>query len=181
MTRSLLILFLSISSLFAGENLANRYYVSDVLLKAFGDKGHDIVYDNIMKNGQIFGGSCDFYEQVRVGEKEFANPEDRNCLKGKQEYGYKDRNEYSKFRESLILQSCNALIKCPECYQHLLDKIAKAEGPVQSILSQFFWNDRVITELLPQYQKVYDRYFFKSKKVKMTVLNACIDPRWQKI
>jgi hypothetical protein len=162
---------------------ADRYYVKDVLLKNFGSKSEKIIEENILFNGQIFGGSCDFYEQIRASAKVYLNPSDRNCFKGKQEYAYKDAMDYNKQRQAFIVKACNAIVSCADClnYFKVTNNLNINKNFVHDVLSSFYWNELLVKQLEVDYQKIFDRYFFESKKVKMLIFNVCIDPLWQKI
>ena len=47
--------------------LADRYYIKSVLLEVFGKQADAIIEKHIFQQGQIFGGACDEYEQIRIG------------------------------------------------------------------------------------------------------------------
>lgn len=165
----------------SAERFADRYYVTNVLVNNFGEKSKTIVLDNIFKNPELFGGSCDYYEQVRVGPNDYANPPERNCFGGKQEFALPLSVPYSKSRSSLMIKVCNELISCQDCISFFLEKIKynDSKSKVDSVLSAFFWNDQMVQKLKPEFEKIYDRYWFPSKKQRMLIMNACIDHRWQ--
>ncbi|GEM_PF-748220 len=179
------IFFISFSVQARTHVFADRYYISSVLEYVFGPGAKKVITQNVLMNGNVFGGPCDVYEQIRVGKNEFANPENTRCFKGKQEFNYPVHSKPSLMREALMIKTCRALIENEVTFEFAKNRA----GGITSLNSAYV--ERVESLFDPNYRvdearakEILDKandYFFQEKKMKFLLYQSCIYPRWQLI
>lgn len=164
---------------------ADRYYIASTLSELFGPESKSIVTENILKNGNVFGGPCDVYEQIRTGENKFASDESIRCFNGKQEFDYPMRANASLLRESWMIKACTSLVKNTKTFSyfkkhHLVGFNARSE--------QIFEIQRLFDPNAKLNKPLNEYYFNKmktsedsEKKLRMLILEICTYPTWQLI
>jgi len=164
---------------------ADRYYISSVLEYVFGPDAKKIITQNVLMNGNVFGGPCDIYEQIRVGKDQYANPENTRCFKGKQEFNYPVHSKPSLMREALMIKTCRALIENDSTFQFARKKAGDFESIssayIQRIETLFDPNYRIDENRTNEILKKTNEYFFSGKKLKFLFYQSCVYPRWQLI
>lgn len=164
---------------------ADRYYISSTLTELFGPDSKNIVMENILKNGNVFGGPCDVYEQIRTGEKKFASDETIRCFNGKQEFDYPMRVQASLLRESWMIKACTALAQNNKTFNYFkknnLSGFAVTNEKIFEIQQLFDPNAKLNKSLNEFYIKKANSAANADKKMKLLILEICTYPTWQLI
>lgn len=163
---------------------ADRYYITSTLGELFGPESKTILTENILKNGQLFGGPCDVYEQVRVGENKYANKEFSRCFSGKHEFDFPMRVQPSLLRESWMIKACTALVQNKKTFGYFEKSYMSGFKPtVEKIyeLQQAFDPNAKLNKPLNEFYIHKMDSTKADKKLKMLVLELCTYPSWQLI
>ncbi len=184
--KTFLLIFFFVSSVQARTHVfADRYYLSSVLEYVFGPQAKKVITQNILMNGNVFGGPCDVYEQIRVGKNEFANPETTRCFRGKQEFNYPVHAKPSLMREALMIKTCRALVENDHTFQFAKKRAGEFdsinESYVQRIESLFDPNFKIDEVRTNENLKGIKDYYFTEKKLKFLFYQSCVYPKWQLI
>ena len=166
-------------------SFADRYYIYSVLKNIFGQSSQAILRDNILKNGNIFGGPCDIYEQIRVEPEQYLNSEETRCFNGKHEYAYPMRRSPSLLREAWMLKTCNLLIKNKITWNfarsQVNTKISNTEKYLDEVQLLFDPNaekNKEFNKVLLEKVKLIKSI---DKKEKFIFYQNCLFPSWQVI
>ncbi|MGZ3691812.1 MAG: hypothetical protein ACXVAX_09925 [Pseudobdellovibrio sp.] len=162
---------------------ADRYYIASVLEDVFGKAAQPFIRDYVLKNGNIFGGACDIYEQVRVEPEKYLNAESTRCFNGKHEYAYPVRTKPSLLREAWTLKVCNSVVANKDTFAYAKTKIKnpqiETEGylnEVQALFDPNFENNPAFNAtILKKLKKLKS----DDDKIKYILFQNCIYPAWQ--
>ncbi len=92
--------------------LGDRYYLKSVLTNVFGPRSIPYIRENIMANGQVFGGPCDEYEQVRTGLKVFDLADIETACPGEKSGSRLSQiPDESVIRLGYLFRTCDALVR----------------------------------------------------------------------
>ncbi len=172
-----------------GLRLGDRFFVQSVLVEIFGLNAKEITYKFIITPASSFGGPCDIYEQVRIGNNfdSFADKESI-CPGGKFAATLPMIGVPSALRQGYVNQTCEVLTSNQKMVAYTLSRIFeknKIETPKNVTLVrafQFFYPEKtpsgkvleVLMEIGINQPSVENRW----AKV---LLALCIDPSWQVI
>jgi len=121
----------------------DRFFLRSVLMHVFGPSAKPVVSEYIFNNGQVFGGPCDEYEQIRIGPSSFdlANPESF-CPGSKVGSRLSQIPSENVIRLGYMYRTCDELTANPVALAFAVKKIGRvAAAPVEEdffkIIKQF--------------------------------------------
>lgn len=167
------------------HTFADRYYISSVLIDAFGPEAKPIIISNIMKNGNIFGGPCDIYEQIKMGPKNYLNDVMTRCYKGKHEFNFPMHAKPSLLREALMNKTCSELVENSETFKFIRNKLNGMINLDKNLMYQigliFDPNDIPNEKIINYHLEKIKNFYWERTKQKYLIYQVCTYPQWQLI
>lgn len=163
--------------------LGDRFFLSDYLINVFGESISQNVYEIIVKNELTFGGPCDFYEAVKTGINEYADPYSI-CFNGKMSEVVSVVPRSTIMRQAYIKKICAQIVSNEKAMRLFTDEIQSKKGLIdsQSVKKAF--------RIMNPYKRIGEGAVkkidvalsaFKSEQTKAVILafSLCFNPLWQ--
>lgn len=185
------------SSVQISPQMADRFYISNVLIDIFGEQvdQYGLINHRIVRNQAIFGGPCDKYERVynentrSDGSKFFTSQNvDSECRAGV-EWTTKHHLNSTSLRQGWMIRTCEDIFAHqPQAIQYALGNLGiltnsvytkdRSYEHVQSIYQAFHGvkslHREVYETLLVHGKDLSDKDFWEG-----TLMTFCISPEWQ--
>lgn len=167
--------------------LGDRFYIQSVLGEIFGPDSLPITEKFIFMQVNSFGGPCDVYEQVRIGETADALTDAHSfCPGGSGSANLPMTGVSNMMRQGYVLQTCKLLTAESKTLDFALSRvftIEKIQLPNRENLITFFKlfnpestpSDAVLTAL----SKIGANGVDIKKRWALILNTLCTDPTWQ--
>jgi hypothetical protein len=170
------------------QRLADRVLIFNTLKSIYGESQNEFLLKEIIHQGQLFGGPCDYYEQIRTGpglldleNLEYACPGDKEVIR--LPLSVKD----SIVRKGKLGKICQQVSEDPLALKNAVEKKMKkklSQIPLNDDIADFFRLFNLTTEVEP---KGLDKIISSSGMRELGILDqwilisnlACRDMSWQ--
>jgi hypothetical protein len=169
--------------------LGDRIYISSVLTEIFGPQSKESVKKFVLSQPGVFGGPCDFYQQVRIAPRNkpesLADPESF-CPLGKFSFNLSMIGYSNMPRQAYVIRACENLTSQEQLVNFTLMQLFGTEQikpPNRKNLVmafQLFNPEREPSAaVLKALEKIWTRQKDLQKSWSEILLALCIDPSWQ--
>lgn len=161
----------------ATSNYGNRHYISNKLLKIFGESSSDILNSEIMSQIQIFGGPCSLMEDVNQDRQMGVN-----CPNGFSDSKVPMNSEEKMQRSKVVSNVCKQLVKRDKTFKYAIRNISTKEDHYYTDLIKLFYpfSDEV-KEKVNKLKKLNIKAKTLDDKMRKILELICLSERWQKL
>lgn len=154
--------------------MADRYYVSSVLLEIFGPTAKDYIHEIIYKNVQAFAGPCDVYEQVRVNDTDVVDAH-TSCFNRKDNSAVALVGKANIMASGYIQKICTILIQNEKTFGFAL----KQGSESKQLYALFHPYKKPADSILKALKEIKSKFLAKQDGVKAVLSFLCTEPSWR--
>jgi hypothetical protein len=165
---------------------ADRRYITSILTDVYGIKNQNIINNRVWFRPDVFGYSCDPYEEVwvftgkRNGDpQKKLNDEFVKCPRGLMDGKVSALAVDSNLRRSLINKVCNELTDSMSVVSNPLLKSEINQGNLQALYEKFFPYQQLSKRKSSQIRKSLSEDLSLEDKWRNITFALCINKKWQ--
>ena len=182
-----LYIFFSLSHAFSydnegmgGQAYYDRETLRNIVKEAFTLQTLDVFDKYIFSRGEVFGGPCDLYAQVYIGQDKISNEEEK-CYRGKSSLSDPIYGLGGKLRTKYVLDFCNEVVSNQKVFNSIYKKLkgSSKKGTLNNIYNSFY-KHKAKSKVL----KLLENNLINSDKksidlAKEQFLTVCLTEGWQ--